>query len=123
MFSEKSYKNMFPCHFCFVKLCLDRIRYVCSIRMHKSMFFRNHRHTSLGECASFFCGLMHIFFQKTFYHNDHIIDGLNSHIHFKHKKTGKLCDTCKKDFKDTYALNRHMKKHSDERYKESHGIM
>jgi KRAB domain-containing zinc finger protein len=43
------------------------------------------------------------------------IDGLNSHIRFKHKKTGKLCDTCKKDFKDTYARNRHMKKHSDER--------
>ena len=43
------------------------------------------------------------------------IDGLNSHICFKHKKTGKHCDTCKKDFKDTYALNRHMKKHSDER--------
>ena len=33
---------------------LDRIRYVCSIRMHKSMFFRNHRHTSLGECVLFF---------------------------------------------------------------------
>ena len=47
-------KNMFPCHFCFVKICLDRIRYVCSIRMHKSMFFRNHRHTSLGECVLFF---------------------------------------------------------------------
>jgi KRAB domain-containing zinc finger protein len=43
------------------------------------------------------------------------IDGLNSHIRFKHNKTGKLCDTCKKDFKDTYALNRHMKNHSDER--------
>jgi hypothetical protein len=43
------------------------------------------------------------------------IDGLNSHIRFKHKQTGKLCDTCKKDFKDTYALNRHMTKYSDER--------
>ena len=27
------------------------------------------------------------------------IDCLNSHIRFKHKKTGKLCDTCKKTSK------------------------
>ena len=65
-------KNMFPCHFCFVKLCLDRIRYVCSIRMHKSMFFRNHRHTSLGECVLFFLWINAYLFQKTFYHKNHI---------------------------------------------------
>ena len=37
----------------------------------------------------------------------------SNHIKFKHNNGGKLCNICSKDFKDNYALQRHLSSHDN----------